>query len=214
MASGKRPRQSGFTYIAMLMAVAIIGIGLAATGQVWSAANQRERERELLFIGHEFRNAIQQYYEQTPGGVKRFPTKLEDLTQDKRYPTVHRYLRKVYRDPMTGKSDWGLVMAPGGGVQGVYSLSEEHPIKRAGFDPADLDFQGASSIAGWRFMYVPPVVISRPAQAGSGLQGNSAIGVQGNSGLGVQGNSAIGVQGNSAMGVQGNSAIGAQGNSQ
>ncbi len=69
-------RQAGFTYVAMLVAVVIIGIGLAAAGQVWSAANQRSREQELIFIGHEFRNAIQRYYEQTPGAAKRYPAML------------------------------------------------------------------------------------------------------------------------------------------
>ncbi len=162
MPSGKA--QAGFTYLAMLLAVAVIGAGLAATGQVWSVANQRERERDLLFVGHAFRNAIQRYYEQTPGAARRYPPKLEDLIEDKRYPGVRRYLRKLYRDPMTGKSEWGLVMAPEGGVQGVYSLSTEHPMKQNGFDPVDIDLEGAKSFADWRFLYAPTSVGNLPGR--------------------------------------------------
>ncbi len=149
-------RQAGFTYVAMLAAVVIIGIGLAATGQVWSVANQRNREQELLFVGHEFRNAIQRYYEQTPGAAKRYPAKLEDLLQDKRDPGLRRYLRKLYRDSLTGKADWGLITAPDGGIMGVHSLSEGAPLKRAGFEGGQADFESAERYADWRFVVRMP----------------------------------------------------------
>lgn len=157
--------QRGFTYVAMLVAVAIIGIGLAAAGQVWSVASQREREQKLLFVGHEIRHAIRLYYEQTPGAVKRYPMTLEDLLADKRYPNVKRYLRRIYPDPMTGKSEWGMVAAPGGGVQGVYSVSPERPLKQSGFEPQDVALQGAASFAAWRFIYDPTSYLASPAPA-------------------------------------------------
>jgi type II secretory pathway pseudopilin PulG len=147
--------QRGFTYLAMLLAVALIGLGLAATGEVWSVANRRDKERELISIGHEFRDAIGQYYRQTPGGASRYPTTLEELLQDKRYPGVKRHLRKLYRDPITGKPDWGLVMAPEGGIQGVYSLSREAPIKRSNFAGTDFEFENGASYSNWRFIYSP-----------------------------------------------------------
>jgi type II secretory pathway pseudopilin PulG len=147
--------QRGFTYIAMLLAVALIGLGLAATGEVWSVSNRRDKERELISIGHEFREAIGQYYRQTPGGASRYPAALEDLLQDRRYPGMKRHLRKMYRDPMTGKAEWGLVMAPEGGIQGVYSLSKEAPIKRSSFSGMDFEFENAPSYANWRFIYSP-----------------------------------------------------------
>src|SRR5262249_9242669 len=104
MRSGSRAR--GFTYLAMLAAVAVIGIGLAAAGEVWSQARQREREQELLFAGNQFRQAIALYERRTPGGARRYPEKLADLLLDKRYPVVQRYLRRIYADPMTGKAEW------------------------------------------------------------------------------------------------------------
>jgi type II secretory pathway pseudopilin PulG len=157
MNSGKSSRsQDGFTYLAMLLAVAVIGVGLAATGIVWSQSRQREYEQELLFIGNQFRQAIALYYRRTSGAAKRYPAKLEDLLEDKRYATTQRYLRKIYVDPMTGKSEWGLVKAPDGGIMGVYSLSKTAPIKSRRFAVRDQAFEGAATYSEWLFFYAPP----------------------------------------------------------
>ena len=87
MASGSGPRRArGYTYVAALLAVAVIGVVLAGAGIVWRHAAQRDKEQELLFIGNQFRRAITSYYERTPGSVKRYPMKLEDLLQDPRFP--------------------------------------------------------------------------------------------------------------------------------
>src|SRR5207249_4031136 len=111
-----RTRQQGFTYLAVLFFIAVSGAMLAATGIIWSHERQRQKEEELLWIGNQFRQAIGLYYYRTPGTVKRYPEKLEDLLEDKRYLTTQRYLRQIYRDPMTGESRWGLVSAPAGGI--------------------------------------------------------------------------------------------------
>jgi len=159
MSSGRSPRyQAGFTYVAMLIAVAVIGVGLAATSEIWSQSRQREQEQELLFVGDQFRQAIALYYQRTPGAAKQYPAKLEDLLQDKRYLNTQRYLRKPYADPMTGKTEWGLVTAPGGGIMGVYSLSNASPIKRGGFRQRDRTFEGATTYQEWRFLYEPALV--------------------------------------------------------
>lgn len=164
MSSGRRQR--GFTYLAVLLAVAVIGIGLAATGKIWSQARQREQEQELLFVGNQFRQAIALYYQRTPGAAPRYPAELEDLLQDKRYPGTQRYLRKLYADPMTGKPEWGLVTAPGGGIMGVYSLSGMTPIKTSGFWERDRTFEGANHYSDWKFFYEaprPPQQIQKPS---------------------------------------------------
>ena len=122
-------RSRGFTYIGLLIAVVLLGIGLALVGEVWNTAVKRDRERELLFVGDQFRQAIGRYYESSPG-VKQYPRKLEDLLEDKRFPVMKRYLRRIYLDPMTGKADWGLVMQ-GDQILGVYSPSKDTPIKVA-----------------------------------------------------------------------------------
>jgi type II secretory pathway pseudopilin PulG len=155
------PKQSGFTYLALLIAVAVGGGVLAAVGELTSHAQQREKEAELLFAGHQYRQAIAAYYERSPGGAKVFPQKLEDLLEDKRYPMPQRYLRRLYPDPVTGKTTWGLMDAPGGGIIGVYSLAEQKPIKSGGFSREDETFADAAGYADWKFFYTPP----KPADA-------------------------------------------------
>jgi hypothetical protein len=139
----------------MLIAVAVSGALLAAGSVVWSQQAQRDRERELLLIGKEFRQAIGLYYERTPGAVKRYPERLEDLLRDDRYLSMQRYLRRIYRDPITGKTEWGMVRAPTGGIMGIYSLSNAKPIKTTGFGEAEGQFDGMTLYRDWQFIYVP-----------------------------------------------------------
>ena len=89
----------------------------------------------------------------------RIAEKLEDLVEDKRYPNPQRYLRKVYPDPMTGSTEWGLIPAPGGqGIMGVYSLSEAAPIKTGNFSMAYEVFHGSSRYSEWQFFYNPEIL--------------------------------------------------------
>ena len=155
-------RQRGFTYLAVLFLVAIMGAVLAATATVWHTLAQRDKERELLYIGHEFRSAIGLYYERTPGTAKQFPKKLEDLLEDKRQTNLARYLRKRYLDPLTASKEWGLVVGPGETIMGVYSLSQATPIKTGNFEEADKNFEGANSYQDWKFVYAPKLPTAAP----------------------------------------------------
>ncbi len=146
--------QRGFTYLGMLILVAMMGFGLVAFAELSSHAAQREKERELLFIGSQFRDAIASYYNKSPG-AKVYPKKLEDLVEDKRFPMPQHHLRRVYSDPMTGKAEWGLVDAPGGGFMGVHSLSEETPIKSGNFSTPEASFEDAENYTKWEFTYSP-----------------------------------------------------------
>lgn len=151
-------KQSGFTYLAILFAIAIVGVLLSRTGINATQANQREKEVELLYIGNQYRHAIVLYYERTPGAVKRYPVKLEDLLTDDRYNPPQHYLRKLYRDPITNQQQWGLDMAPEGGVMGVHSLSNLTPIKISNFEYANLAFEGITKYSGWVFAYRPQIM--------------------------------------------------------
>jgi type II secretory pathway pseudopilin PulG len=136
----------------VLVLVALVGIALAAAGQVWHTALKRAKERELLFIGQEFRLALYRYAKHTPGKEKRAPMSLEELLQDPRYPGIQRYLRKIYVDPMTGGTEWGLVKGAAGEIQGVHSLSTDEPLKKANFALADTRFEGAKKYSDWVFI--------------------------------------------------------------
>lgn len=143
--------QHGFTYLMVLIVIAIMGVTLALLGTVWHTEATREKEIELLFIGGEFRRAIKQYY-QTGG---QYPKRLEDMLKDPRQPNIARYLRKLYSDPVTGKKDWGLVRGPDGGIIAVHSISQDGPLKTAGFSIADKDFEGKTKYSEWQFVGTP-----------------------------------------------------------
>ena len=160
-------KQKGFTYLGMLIIVAVMGMGLAAFGQIYSHAAQREKEAELLFVGEQFREAIASYYRKSPGS-NVYPKTLADLVEDKRFPMPQRHLRRIYADPVTGGKEWGLVEAPGGaGIMGVHSLSEEKPIKSAHFSTKQQEFETAESYKAWRFVYSPVIPNPPPVSAPS-----------------------------------------------
>lgn len=154
-------RQSGFTYLTILFVIAVAGVLLAQIGINWTQASQREKEAELLFVGNQYRQAIMLYYERTPGPIKRYPASLEELVTDNRYNPPQHYLRKLYRDPITNSTEWGLVAAPAGGIMGVYSLSEKAPLKVAGFSVLNADFEGKGRYSEWKFEYVSPFAVSK-----------------------------------------------------
>jgi type II secretory pathway pseudopilin PulG len=155
--------QRGFTYLTALFILAILLGGLALLGEVWETSAKREREAELLFVGHQYRRAIGLYYENTKGNPKRFPRTLEDLLKDSRDASTHRYLRKLFPDPVTGKAEWGLIKAADGGIGGVHSLSEEVPLKVSGFRVRDADLEGKGKYNEWRFIYKPAEPAAKPA---------------------------------------------------
>jgi type II secretory pathway pseudopilin PulG len=146
---GARRNEAGFTYIGLLFAIAIIGITLATVGVVWSTQIRRDKEVELLWIGDQYRTAIGRY--RASGG--QYPQALTDLLEDKRFPVVRRYLRKLYADPMTGAADWQPIVAPGGGILGIASSSQGKPIKVAGFALADVVFEKMECYCDWKFVY-------------------------------------------------------------
>jgi type II secretory pathway pseudopilin PulG len=160
--------QRGVVLLALLLALALLAVGLMNTVDVWSMSRQRDREKELLFVGDQYRQAIQRYYTAAPaGGQRGYPTSLEVLLDDDRFPTPVHHLRRAYPDPITGKAEWGLLKA-GDRIVGVYSLSEAAPIKKAGFSPAHQAFKDAASYKDWVFAYVPRrgvIVPATPASA-------------------------------------------------
>jgi type II secretory pathway pseudopilin PulG len=159
-------RASGFTYIGVLFAVALAGVALALTAQVWRTTNQRAKEEQLLFVGGQFREAIRRYHEQSPGEQREYPKNFEDLLQDRRQPGVRRHLRMLYPDPMTGKFDWGVERSPEGGIAGVYSRSQERPIRISG-NVAGVDLSGRTKYSEWLFVYeAAPGAAPAPAATG------------------------------------------------
>ena len=158
-----RRGERGFTYVGLLAVIVLIGILLAAAGEVASTAARRDREAQLLWVGHEYRAAIGRYW----GRTRRYPVSLEELLGVARdAPVQVRFLRQLYPDPMTNAVNWVLVPAPdGSGIMGVASSSKRAPLKTAQFDPVDQGFDKAATYGDWQFTFQPVLWRSTPYQA-------------------------------------------------
>lgn len=157
-----RASPRGFTLVGALLLLAILAVAAAATVTAGATMQRRAAEEELLFVGNEYRKAFKSYYESALG-TQRFPSRLEDLLKDPRFPGTRRHLRKIYADPLNGKAEWGQIPAPGGGIMGVYSLSTEVPIKQGMFPLEFAGFEGKQKYSEWQFAYV--VTITPPGSA-------------------------------------------------
>jgi type II secretory pathway pseudopilin PulG len=150
--------QNGFTFLAALMIVVIMGIMLGLTGQSWKTIMKREREKELLFRGLQYRRAIaaRNTRSAAPGTTpKVIPLNdLNDLLLDSSSLQKTKYLRQLYKDPMTGK-EWAIIRDKGGkGIIGVASTSNDAPLKNSFMEYSGLNsFVGKKKYSEWRFVF-------------------------------------------------------------
>ena len=165
-------RQTGMIYIALLLAIALIG-GLSAVGlNVAQTLQQRGAETELLAIGLEFRNALQSYAEATPNGLPNTPAALEELLRDPRHPGIKRHLRRIYYDPFTGKAEWGVIRGPDQRILGIHSLSNTPTLKRENFPTELAALSGSLHHADWIFAIT---ALPRQDQDGTTGVGNQRV---------------------------------------
>lgn len=147
--------QNGFTFLAALMIMVIMGLMLGLTGQSWKTIMKRERERELLFRGLQIRSAIAAW---NSSRVKATPLNdLKDLLLDPRDLQKKKYLRQLYKDPLTGK-EWTIIKDKTGvkGIIGVASISNDIPLKISFAEYSGLDtFAGKKKYSDWRFVFGP-----------------------------------------------------------
>jgi type II secretory pathway pseudopilin PulG len=170
--NGERPRAAGgFTYVGLVILVAIIGLVAATTVRVGVTLQRAQAERDLLHIGEQFSNALKSYAAATPAGQPRQPATLKELLKDPRFPGTRRHLRKVFVDPMTGKAEWGILyLGESKGILGIYSLSTAQPIKISNFPARFQAFNGKQKISEWVFTFdgqepLPPGQV-KPGQPG------------------------------------------------
>lgn len=150
---------SGFTYISLLLAIVLIGISLSAAGNYWAYIDRRDKEDELLFRGDQFVLAIDGYFKRAHGKANLYPQSLKDLLKDSRSLVPKRYLRKIYKDPLTGKADWTLILEKGSGrIKGVKSKSKATPLKSENFPDRYKYFRGKSSYDEWKFVHHPGII--------------------------------------------------------
>lgn len=86
--------------MALLVGMTVLAILIAAVLPLASAQAQRGREEELVFRGLQFAEGIRVFRRR----YRRYPTSLKEMLDVR-----PRTLRKVWKDPMTGTDEWGLI---------------------------------------------------------------------------------------------------------
>ena len=109
--------QRGYILLTLMLFVAFLTIGMLALVQNIESQIKRDREEELIHRGVQYSRAVRHYFKK----FGRYPNRIEDLENTNNI----RFLRKRYKDPMTGKDFKPLHMTdvqmsfsgvPGGGL--------------------------------------------------------------------------------------------------
>ena len=105
MKSGRsRSKESGYVLLAVMLTLTLMLIALSIEAPRIVQQIKREKEEELVHRGKDYATAIKRFVHKNGG---RYPASVEQLEN-----TNHvRFLRKKYKDPMTGESDWKMVHA-------------------------------------------------------------------------------------------------------
>lgn len=139
---GRQHPQAGFTYLGVLFALALIGIGLAAISEVWTTNADRQKVAQVNWIGQQYVNAIGSYYYANTGSVHFYPTSVNDLLEDKRYLGVKRHLRSRYEQPIGAVTpSVSIIFGKADGVNGV-----------------EISVKLSDKVATQKFMFVPEAV--------------------------------------------------------
>jgi type II secretory pathway pseudopilin PulG len=110
---------------ALLVALAVMAVLMSVAMPVWRHEAQREKEAELVFRGQQYMRAIRLYNTKT----QTLPPSIDVLVQG-------RYIRKKFKDPITGED---FVPIPAGGSipgQGGQQLVAGTPQRGRGGSPA------------------------------------------------------------------------------
>jgi type II secretory pathway pseudopilin PulG len=94
--------QEGYMLLALMLVVTLMLIALAMEAPRLAQQIKRDREEELIHRGTEYATAVKRFVHKNGG---RYPLSIDQLED-----TNHiRFLRKRYKDPITGESEWRLV---------------------------------------------------------------------------------------------------------
>lgn len=181
LAQDTRAGERGYAMAGLLVALAIMSLMLSVAMPTWRTMMQREKEAELIWRGQQYDRAIQLYRRKT--GAPGAPS-IDALVEG-------RYLRKKFKDPITGDdfevvplgavpSGPGVPQQPrayGQLVGGVRSRSKDRSLRV---------LNGRSRYNEWQFTYVPwkpggqPTVPGAPGDrtpaGGQGPGGRSGFG--------------------------------------
>ncbi len=90
-----RRRERGYILLTLMLFVAVLAIGAMAWIEKVDFQIKRDREEELIHRGVQYSRAVRRYFKK----FGRYPTRIEELESSNNI----RFLRKRYKDPITGK---------------------------------------------------------------------------------------------------------------
>ena len=115
----RRP-ESGFTLLELIITLAILAVLVTAVIPIARNAIKHERELELRRNLREVRQALDRYYTSCQQGLvgtldrkvddECYPPTLDILVEGIHPPNstrTIRFLRRIPKDPFTGKAEWG-----------------------------------------------------------------------------------------------------------
>ena len=91
----RRRSERGYILLTLMLFVALLTIGLLAMVQNIESQIKRDREEELIHRGVQYSRAVRHYFKK----FGRYPNRIEELENTNNI----RFLRKRYKDPITGK---------------------------------------------------------------------------------------------------------------
>jgi type II secretory pathway pseudopilin PulG len=123
---------------ALLVGMNVMAVLMAMALPVWSHATRREREEELIWRGEQYRRAIMLFQRRY---ANTFPPSVDVLVEQ-------RFLRKKYKDPITGEDF--QVIPVGGGMPGQPGIPPQPGSPTPGMPatrPPGAGFGGAGMAA-------------------------------------------------------------------
>jgi type II secretory pathway pseudopilin PulG len=150
LAQATRSSERGFAMAGLLVGIALLSLGLSIAMPTWRTLVQREKEEELLWRGQQYDRAIQLYRKKNaaPGAPS-----VERLIEGK-------FLRKRYKDPITG-GDFELIgVSPAGNAPGVQQPQRGFGqlvggVKSKSKAKSFRILNGRTVYSDWQFTYVP-----------------------------------------------------------
>jgi len=135
----KPGRESGFAMLLVFALAAAVAIVLYMELPRVAMEAQRSREQVLIDRGEQYQRGIQLYFRR----FRKYPVNLDQLDNTNNI----RFLRRRYKDPMTGKDEWRLIhMGPGGML--TDSLTQKPPGLKKDEKASSSSGEGTSGQSG------------------------------------------------------------------
>jgi type II secretory pathway pseudopilin PulG len=138
--SSSHPEQ-GYILLTLMFLAALVIISLAALAPQMTQQIKRDQEEELIHRGVQYSRAIQHFYKKTG----RYPVRLEELDNFNQV----RFLRKHYKDPITGEDfkllhfgEVQMAFGAGAGIPGAVAAANLGNVRGAVNPQAAMVSQG------------------------------------------------------------------------